>query len=175
MAKSKASKQREAARVARQLGTRSMPGKPVKAAKPPADQNLGSLMALLSGLSASTSGGNPRDGMSKPYLVRDYNTWSVRIIIPPAVRHLFPDADGKPQKVIKRSTGVTDIILAREVSKPMIAEIKAQIAQAKATMRPPIEERAEALVMQFLADRKLVKDRPVLRDLAEFILRQKGV
>jgi hypothetical protein len=68
---------------------------------------------------------NPR------YLVRRYRTWNVRIIIPPVVRHLFLDAQGKPQQVIKRSTHESDVDRAQIVAAPMIAAIQHKIAQAK--------------------------------------------
>jgi len=107
-----------------------------------------------------------------PYLVQQYRAWIVRIIIPADVRHLFPDAQGKPKRVIKRSTGESDIYRAQTVAAPVIAGIKREIAQAKLTLRPPLQDRADAIVAEFQKRTGAEADRLVLRDLTMAVLRQ---
>ena len=90
-----------------------------------------------------------------PHLVLHRRRWMVRLIVP---------VDGRPfigQSVYKISTGETDEHRAVVKAAPIIAGIKDRIRAARATLKKPIETKAEELAEAYRARQSV--DRPPRR------------
>jgi hypothetical protein len=95
----------------------------------------------------------------------------VRLIVPADVRPVIG------QSVFKISTGETDEPRAMAKAAPIIAALKARIAQARATLKKPIEARAEALAEAYRAQQAsdpAAAQAFVLTDVIGFVLQQQG-
>lgn len=103
-----------------------------------------------------------------PHLMQQSHVWFVRMVIPPDVAKLI----GKT--VIKVATHERDIHRAATVAAPIIAGVKKAIQDARMTLKPPIEIRAEELAARYRAlsgeDAAAFK----LTEVIQFALRETG-
>jgi integrase len=106
-----------------------------------------------------------------PHLILHRRRWMVRLIVPADVRPVIG------QSVFKISTGETDEHRAVAKAAPIIAGLKDRIRVARATLRKPIETKAEELAEAYrvLRSADLASAQAfVLSDVIAFVLRQAG-
>jgi hypothetical protein len=95
----------------------------------------------------------------------------VRLIVPADVRTVIG------QSVFKIGTGETDEHRAVVKAAPIIATLKERIAQARATLKKPIEVRAKALAEEYRAQQAndpAEAQAFVLTDVIGFVMQQQG-
>ena len=106
-----------------------------------------------------------------PHLVLHRRRWMVRLIVPVDVRPVIG------QSVYKISTGETDEHRAVAKAAPIIATLKERIRVARASLKRPIEAKAEELAEAYRtrqsADPTLAQAF-VLTDVIAFVLAQHG-
>jgi integrase len=115
-------------------------------------------------------------GMQRyPYLMQQRRVWFVRMVIPPDVRHLFPNpVTGQHKAIIKRTTGENDIQRAQVAAAPLIAGLQREIAQARARLKPPIADRAEAMYAEYMRRTGVDAERFAVGPYTEWVLESDG-
>ena len=106
-----------------------------------------------------------------PHLILHRRRWMVRLIVPADVRSIVG------QSVFKISTGETDEHRAVAKSGPIVAALKERIQKARATLKKPIEARAEELAAAYRERRTAdpaAAQALVLTDVIGFVLREQG-
>jgi integrase len=106
-----------------------------------------------------------------PHLIQHRRRWMVRLIVPADVRLVIG------QSVFKIGTGETDEHRAVVKAARIIATLKERIAQARATLKKPIDARAEALAEAYRvqqASDPAAAQAFVLTDVIAFVLQQQG-
>ena len=106
-----------------------------------------------------------------PHLVLHRRRWMVRLIVPVDVRPVIG------QSVYKISTGETDEHRAVAKAAPIIATLKERIRIARASLKKPIESKAEELAEAYRARQSADPASAqafVLTDVIAFVLAQNG-